>query len=262
MEKYFLLTFDLEEFTLPLEFGEKIKVNEIYSTSYKGCLKILKILDKLNVEATFFTTVNFGQRFNKIMNKIVNGGHEVALHYFFDSNKQAKNSILNHKIMLENIINDKISGFRGHMLKAPPFKILKNINLEYDSSIHPTFIPGRYNYLFKRTKTYRIGEIIEIPISVVPFVGLPFSFLWFRNFGLPYVKLCSQMTIISQEFLNMYFHPWEFVDISNYRIPFFMKRNCGKWMVHEIKEFLNWILERNFKCIKIKDFVESTKHSI
>jgi len=255
LQKYLLLTFDLEEFNLPLEFGERIEYNEMFSISYKGLLKVLKILDKSDIKATFFATLAFGQRFPKMINKIVNKGHEIALHYSLNSG-EFTNNILEEKTKLEDIIGIKILGLRTHKLKVPPFKLLKKIGFEYDSSIHPTFVPGRYNYYSYSTVPYRIEKILEIPISVTPFLRLPFSFIWFRIIGLSYSKFCTLFTAINREFINLYFHSWEFTDITKFQIPFYIKRNCGDYMMRKMKNYINWCLNENLKPITILNFIK------
>ena len=256
MKKYLLLTFDLEEFNLPLEIDEKIGYNEMFSISYKGLLEVLKILDKFNIKATFFTTLAFGQRFPKMINKIVNKGNEIALHHSLNSG-EFMNSILNEKRKLEDIIGIKILGIRMHKLKVPPFKLLKKLGFKYDSSIHPTIIPGRYNYLPYPTGLYITEGILEISISVTPLLRLPFSFLWFRNFGLSYTKFCTLFSTLNREFINVYYHPWEFTNIDKFPLPFYIKRNCGKNMIIKMKKYINWHLNKNFKPITICEFIKN-----
>ena len=256
MKKYFLLTFDLEEFVAPLEFGLYISDDEMFSISYKGCLNVLKILDKFKINVTFFVTEGIGKRFPDLINEIVKKDHEIALHRISKKNNSVKINILNHKKILEDITNLKIAGFRNHRFQNPPFNLLKMMNFKYDSSIHPIFIPGRYNYIRYPLEPYKIKGIIEIPISVVPIIRLPFSFLWFRNFDLSYVESCTLMCNLNQDMINMYFHTWEFADVSKYSLPFLIKRNCGEVMNKKMKDFLNWCLTKDFQFSTIYNYIK------
>ena len=82
--KNLLLTFDLEEFDLPLEYGIKLSEKEQLRISYLGLLNILKILEVNNVRATFFVTYNFASHFPNALKNIAKK-HEIALHGFSHS---------------------------------------------------------------------------------------------------------------------------------------------------------------------------------
>ncbi|MEI9920206.1 MAG: hypothetical protein WDO14_15635 [Bacteroidota bacterium] len=56
-----LLSFDIEEFDVPVEdYGVKISLEQI-KISAEGTLTILDILHNYKVKATFFSTVTFAQ---------------------------------------------------------------------------------------------------------------------------------------------------------------------------------------------------------
>ena len=77
--KSILLTFDLEEFDLPLEFNQDIDEDEMYKISGKGLFNILKLLKTYDLKATFFTTTNFANNFKKTM-KELSETYEIASH--------------------------------------------------------------------------------------------------------------------------------------------------------------------------------------
>ena len=52
--KYAVLSFDVEEFDLPREHGEEIPLEEGVRVSSEGLEKILEIMKKSEVKATFF----------------------------------------------------------------------------------------------------------------------------------------------------------------------------------------------------------------
>lgn len=59
MNKSILLSFDLEEFDIPEEYGQPLDNDikfEIYS---RGLSNIIALLDRLDITATFFVTANF-----------------------------------------------------------------------------------------------------------------------------------------------------------------------------------------------------------
>ena len=75
-----LLSFDVEEFDLPREHGEEISLEEGLKVSAKGLKRILEVLNKTGVKATFFCTGNFAEGRPGLIREIVKGGHEVACH--------------------------------------------------------------------------------------------------------------------------------------------------------------------------------------
>ena len=66
-----MLSFDVEEFDLPREHGGKISVEEGAEVSAEGLKKILELLEKYKVKATFFVTGNFAKCQPELVKRIV-----------------------------------------------------------------------------------------------------------------------------------------------------------------------------------------------
>lgn len=243
MDKFVLLTFDLEEFSLPIDYGKKIKTERMLRVSHRGCKPMERLLKDFNIKATFFTTGYFARNFPRIVRKFAKDGHEIALHavnfYNLDSLKREKKA-------LETTSKSRIIGIRTHKLGLPLFNILRKIGIKYDSSLHPTYVPGRYNNLGYTRKPFKEDGILEISISVT-LLRLPFSFIWFRNLGLNYAKICTLLTLRDQNFVNLYFHPWEFVNLKSFDLPFYVTKNTGKKMDKMLREYIEWCLKKGFK---------------
>ena len=58
----------------------------------------------------------------------------------------------------------------------------------YDASIHPTWLPGRYNNLHLPKTSYFDNELLRIPASVSPTLRIPLFWLSFKNFPFEYYK--------------------------------------------------------------------------
>ena len=95
-----LLSFDIEEFDFPKERGEEISVEDGVKVSKIGAEKILKILKRQDVKATFFITGNFAKFAPEIVKQMVKDGHEVAAHGVNHFNPQ-KSDIKEAKQILE-----------------------------------------------------------------------------------------------------------------------------------------------------------------
>ena len=63
-------------------------------------------------------------------------------------------------------------------------------------------------------------KLIQFPVSVTPHLRIPLFWLAFKN--MPYalfLKLTLQ-TLRKDGYVCLYFHPWEFIDLANYKITF------------------------------------------
>lgn len=245
MKKFISLTFDLEEFSLPIDYGKKIRTDKMLMVSYKGCMKLKKLLNKFDIKTTLFTTKLFALNFPRLIRKFAKEGHEVGLH----SDAHEFKVLAEEKKVLETVCENKIIGFRTHKLKIPNFNILRKLGIKYDTSIHPTYVPGRYNNLAYPKKPFVTNQVLEIPISVTPFLRLPLSFVWSRNLGLRYMKLCTFLIFKEQRFINLYFHPWEFVNLNSFNLPFYVTRNTGSRMNKLLEKYIEWCLSKDmFFC--------------
>ncbi len=251
--KFIILTFDLEEFSLPLDFGIKIESKKMLQLSYEGCKRLEKTLKEFDIKVTFFVTVKFASKFPQLIRKLAKEKHEIALHAI----KYNLKSLLKEKKILENISRTKILGVRAHKLRLPSFSTLKKVGIKYDSSLHPTYLPKRYNNLAYPRKPFVINGVLEIPISVTPFLRLPFSFVWFRDFGLNYAKICTFIALKEQHFANLYFHPWEFINLRDYDLPFYVKMKTGVEMKKMLEKYLKWCISKGFKFTTIKNYIQS-----
>ena len=168
MKTHILLTFDLEEFDLPLEFDFPISDDDQINISNSGLNRLISLLSKYNLPATFFTTSFYANK-NKETIKTLSENHEIASHskdhsYFKETDP------IDSKVEIESITGKKIYGFRMPHFNKIDLSIIKEAGYNYDSSINPTLIPGRYNNLLAQRKIYRDirNNLIEIPLSVSP----------------------------------------------------------------------------------------------
>jgi hypothetical protein len=264
MRKKLILTFDTEEFDLPEEFGFKLTNEEKFELSRFATQKVLSMLKKYDLKATFFVTGSFAFKFSSLI-KEISLKHEIALHgavhnhnyHKMDDSKTFKELTVAKK-NVEKIINKPVFGFRAPRFQRPSLSLLRKVGFKYDSSLHPTYVPGRYNNFFKpRTKFYRKNLII-FPISVSPMLRMPFSFLWFRNLPLIYSYFNSWLCQLFDGYVHLYFHPWEFVNLSKWqgKISTILIRNCGKIMLSKSMKYLELCKRKNCKSMTITEFLK------
>lgn len=261
--KTLFLTFDLEEFDLPIDYNTSINENDMYRISYDGAEKILSLLHQYNVCSTFFVTAKFGERYPELIKRLSESGHEIALHGYQHSHdyqkmdqKDAYEYLKRAKQILEEISGKEILGFRAPRMMLSSYDILEKIGIRYDSSLHPTYVPGRYNNISKPRKIFINNGVKVVPISVTPVFRLPFSWIWFRNFGLTYSKICTKLSLSDLDFINIYFHPWEFAEIKNYQIPALIKRNTGEILNELLKKYLQWCFLKGITSTTISNYIK------
>ncbi len=257
MGKPILLSFDIEEFDIPQEYGIAISKQDQFEFSLEGLKKIMEILDKLDVAATFFVTASFASKYPAVIRSI-SEKNEVASH---DLNHQVKNydekQVSKSKAMIEKVIGKKIYGFRMPRVKKVDYFSLGKLGFIYDSSVSPTYLPGRYNNYFKKRSVTKKERIYEIPVSTSPLIRFPY-WNFFRLFGIQYLKLLTKVCLKNPGFVNIYFHPWEFNNFAHLKIPFYLdKRYSGSRVQKDLEAYILWCKRNNFEFLTFSKFLET-----
>jgi hypothetical protein len=233
-----LLTFDLEEFDLPLEFDCPISDTDQINISNNGLERLSILLSKYNIPATFFTTSFYANR-NKELIKNLSENHEIASHSKSHSDFNVTDP-QDSKLELEEITGKKVYGFRMPHFKEIDLSLIKAAGYSYDSSINPTIIPGRYNNFFAQRKVHydTRSDLIEIPVSASPIIRFPLFWLSFKNIPFPvYFYLCKR-AIWNDSYLHLCFHPWEFADLESFKIPGYIKTLSGNSLSERFEKLI------------------------
>jgi len=235
-----LLSFDLEEFDIPNEFGANIPVTEQLNVTTEGTLRLMPVLQQLGINATFYTTAFYAQQNDALVKKIA-ASHEIASHTFFHS-RFADEDIKHSKQVLEAICGQTIAGFRMPRLAPVDKKLIYDAGYLYDASLNPTWLPGRYNFLRHPRTLFRKDNIWILPSSVTPRLRIPLFWLAFKNLPLWFIKRCSMQVLQRDNYLSLYFHPWEFSDLSTYKkMPFYIRRPSGSALLDKFTAYLKWL---------------------
>ena len=252
-----LMSFDIEEFDMSFEYGKDISFEDQISISRKGTIIVLDLLKKHNLKATFFSTAVFAMAVPDVLQRIVNEGHEVASHTYFHS--EFKNAdLLSSKLKLEEVTNTEIVGLRMPRMFPVDKSEVEKAGYLYNSSINPTFLPGRYNHFDKPRTFYQDPKIWQIPASVSPIFRFPLFWLSFHNLPLWIYKILCRWTISKDGYLNIYFHPWEFTDLTDtkrFGFPSYVSRNSGIKMEKRLENLILWMITKNFNFIDFKSFL-------
>jgi len=276
LNKTICLTFDIEDWFQSENLREKFPPDSWDDCEFRveeNTKKILKLLDKYEIKATFFILGWIAERLPKLVKEIYSKGHEIASHgYRHIMNSELTREeifidIQRSKNLLESIINDKIYGYR-----APTFSItedvidaLKKHEFKYDSSYHPFSKNKRYGKieLEKDGYFYKKDKLLEIPLSVYKnnFFELPMAGGgYFRLYPYYFFKKIVNLYLRNNDFLIMYFHPWEFdpnqpkiKDIKfSYRFRHYVGLNSN---YEKLDKLINYLMKKEIQFKRLGDLI-------
>jgi len=258
-----VLTFDVEEFDVPDELGYPTSLSEKIEVSRIGTNIVLDLLAEQRVKATLFTTTQFAIEAPDTIKRMVDEGHEIASHSYFHD-KFSEGDLLRSKVELEQLSGVKITGFRMPRMMPVSIGGLKAAGYTYDSSINPTCIPGRYNNLSRKRTMHLIDDLVEVPASVSPLIRFPL--FWISAHVLPesvFHMLCDR-TLSHDGYLNLYLHPWEFVDLRKvgHPLPWYMTKNSGPALVDRLRETILFLKSRNATFSTMNSLVEKYRTAV
>jgi peptidoglycan/xylan/chitin deacetylase (PgdA/CDA1 family) len=220
----------------------------------KGLDNLMPILNDQNYNTTLFTTANFANKYPDSI-KGLSEKHEITSHTFYHSNFTTAH-LLESRIRLEEIIQKPVKGLRMPRMRQVPVADIKEAGYSYDASIHPTWIPGRYNNInLPRTK-YSEQGLIRVPASVSPNFRIPLFWLSFKNFPYAmYLKLALQ-TLKKDGYLSLYFHPWEFTNITAFGLPKYTTKGSDNELLDKLYRLLN-DLNKQAEFVTMGDFIQN-----
>ncbi len=249
-----LLSFDVEEFDMPLEYQFKISEDQQMQVGKLGLDKLMPILSDTQIKTTLFTTANFANHFPASI-KDLSQNHEIASHTYYHSYFSTEH-LKNSRETLSKIINQEVLGLRMPRMKQVEVNEIKRAGYLYDASIHPTWLPGRYNNLHLPKQVYKQEGLIRIPASVSTFCRIPLFWLSFKNMPYPLYLSLAIHSLKTEGFLSLYFHPWEFVDIKGYGLPNYTTKGCKSKLFDKLSKLI-FDLKQYGEFISYKSFAEN-----
>lgn len=241
-----ILSFDVEEFDLPTEVGRPLPFDEQIRLSEHGLHRVLALLDKHRATATFFTTAVFARARPALVREIAQR-HEIASHAFRHDAIEPGDAARSRET-LQEITHAPVVGFRRPRMGPIDAGELAAAGYLYDSSLHPTWLPGRYNHLREPRVPHWRGHadarVLEIPASVGPTLRLPAFWLAFRHFPAWIYRANAARILRADGVLNHYFHPWEFAPIAGLGLPWLPSRGAGEPLVARLDAYMGWLGSR------------------
>lgn len=254
-----LLSFDIEEFDMPFEYGKEISFEEQMSISIEGTNAILNLITKHQIKVTFFSTATFAIHAPEVIKRIVEEGHEIASHTYYHSDFKVEH-LKQSKDKLEELTNTEVVGFRMPRMYPVDEKEIFKAGYTYNSSMNPTYLPGRYNHFDKPRTYFKQENVLQIPASVSPIVRFPLFWLSFHNLPLWLYKFIAKTTYKKDKYLNIYFHPWEFTNLNQpekFNFPGYVSKNTGEQMIERFDNLVHWMKEKKYTFGTFKDFLKT-----
>ena len=200
----------------------------------RNIARILELLDRHGVKATFFTLGWIAERYPAVVRDIVGNGHELASHGYGHerANQLSPEAFLKDiseaKRILEDLAGAEVKGYR-----APSFSIdgsnrqwaceaLVQAGYRYSSSIYPVR-HDHYGMPEAPRFPYQVhAALLEVPPTTVR----AFNRNWPASGGgyfrlMPYAvsrRLIDHVNRRDGHSAVFYFHPWE-IDVEQPRIP-------------------------------------------
>lgn len=226
-----VLTIDVEDYFTVEAFRHVIRRDDWDRYEIRveiGLRKILDLLDRHEVTATFFVLGWIAERRPQLVREIHRRGHEIASHGYRhrmiheQSPDEFREDIGRAKAVLEDLVGEPVVGYR-----APTFSvtrstlwaldILSDEGYRYDSSIYP-IVHDRYGIPSHQRSFHWIDlpngrRILELPLPTctvggtnVPFGGggyLRIYPLWLTR------RLIRRLNARERQPAVVYLHPWE-----------------------------------------------------
>ena len=257
--KIALLSFDVEEFDFPFEYGGHPTMEEQISTSRSGLNKLIPVLKKYNAKSTMYCTGFFASAQPEII-KEISSFHEIASHNYYHSS-HTTGDLTSSREILEKFSEKKVIGFRMPRMAAVSDQDLLNAGYTYNASICPTYLPGRYDCRHVPRTLFKNNNLIQFPTSVSVKYRIPLFWIAFHNLPLWFFFFLCKRVVKNDGYVHLYFHPWEFTDYTKInngaRYPFYLHRNNGAKMLKRFEMLLEFFRNEGFKFQTTGDFLEN-----
>ncbi|MDR1405965.1 MAG: polysaccharide deacetylase family protein [Prevotellaceae bacterium] len=242
------LSFDIEEFDAPLEYGKPLPPEEQIAVSAQGTRAVLAVLARCSVPATFFCTAHFAQRQPALVRRMAQEGHEIASHGFYHAAFSPEH-LKTSKEILETVTGQPVRGFRMARMMPVDAAEIRAAGYRYNASLNPTFIPGRYNHFRAPRLPFMQDGLLQLPASVTPRLRIPLFWLAMHNLPFCLYQTLCRAAAERDKYLNIYFHPWEFTDLhpkEKFGLPRYITRHSGQGMLSRLERLTVYLQKHRF----------------
>jgi hypothetical protein len=245
--KHLLVTYDVEEFDWRLGGGRRLPAAEQIRVTAEGLRELLPIHERHHAAATFFVTGAFALAEPDLVKEMAHAGHEVAVHGLAHGDDYAnlEPTIAIDRLKRARVLVEAASGHEPVGMRTPRLRhclafVVRDAGFSYDASPHPTWIPRRYFGLHYPRTPWQKDGITKIPISVLPGLRMPVSWMWFQFAGPRLGILGARLALLRASYLHLYFHPWEAVSLRPFGAPPPFSFRTGAVFLDALDRLLTW----------------------
>lgn len=264
----FLFSIDLEDIRHRSPNGERYQERVPQMTE-----RYLQFLLDNNSRCTFFVVGQVVRAYPDLIRKIVDAGHEIALHT--DSHitldcmtpEQLREDTIQLLDSLRSIGITDILGFRAPCFSLLPsttwaYSVLHKLGLRYSSSVLPSSNP-RFGWSGHSEEPSLNDGVIELPMTVWSLgrFGIPLGGgVYFRALPRPLIWLAFRWQLLQQKDVLGYFHPYD-IDYNQERYPH--PDVIGNWFYDFLLFFnrqsvfsrLKMIIEMGFEIVPYRQYL-------
>jgi peptidoglycan/xylan/chitin deacetylase (PgdA/CDA1 family) len=205
---------------------------------------VLDAFSKHGVKSTFFVLASLLEEHPTLARNIEAKGHEVGMHAYnhleFTRHEDFIRDLQRGLEVFQGIMGKTPAGYRHPYFMVNQKKLVTLTNhFAYDTSVVPSLrIPGHYGHPFAKRTPTRLRGMVELPLSVTPYIRLPAATGWYyRNLGLRYISWIISSSLKRYGYAQICLHTWEFTSKRRLRgVPTHVFRNCGKPMEKLVEE--------------------------
>jgi len=240
-------TVDAEQWNCPLLEGRPSPEDGNTAFSRDGNALLLELFRAYGVRATFFVTGVFAEQEPDQVRLIRSQGHEIACHGYHhhwrgNARLDIRAEVVRSKEAVLRVTGERARGFRAPQLQYSEtlVEILAAEGFAYDSSLHPTYLPGAYNHIARPVSVFRPKaglDVTEIPLAVSP-LKLPISWCFMRLLGVRRTIRCCERLMAKGVAPVLYVHSWEYTPIPDRNVPFYYTCRTGRRFLRDAETLI------------------------
>jgi len=280
--KTICLTFDVEDYfqvenlrsIYPLDTWDR----QIFRVE-RPTIQILDLLDQHHIKGTFFVLGWVAERLPYLVKEIHAQGHEIASHGYshklntpeFFSDSELSDDIKRSKDLLENIIGEKVLGYRApsFSIHEKVLSILKDLDFHYDSSFNPISWNKRCGQINTNSNTnsflHKTGvQEFSIPQQLLFGRKIPLGGGgYFRLYPLTFFLKLVQKYLQDNDLMIFYLHPWELDSKqprfwTELRIDHGFRHYYGlKSSASKLEKFIQWGKKKQVNFSRIDQYLKT-----
>ena len=240
-------------------FRQHYGTDEPAGTLREPTRRILDLLDRHQVRATFFVLGEVATFYPDLVREIASRGHEVGCHGFHHVDidllgpERFRQELAEARRALSPLVSQPLLGYRAPnlLLRDWMIPILREQGFRYDASVctsrsllgkdfghsHVAVNPYRFRDSFSRPEG--AGDMVEIPLPVFPAIRLPAATgILTRVAGVPWTLIALRHALRTGD-TQYYFHPYELGPRPDIRLSLrerLFLRRLGPWMEAAVGE--------------------------